>query len=203
MNIAVFASGNGSNFQAIAEAVKKGRIKANLALLVCDKPGAYVLERAKNIGVEVFLIERKNFLTKEDYEKAIVKKLKEKQIGLIALAGYMRIVGADILKAYKNKILNIHPALLPSFKGAAGIKDALDHGVKVTGVTVHFVDEEMDHGPIIMQAAIEVADDDTEESLAKKIHKEEHRIYPEAVRLFVEGRLKIEERCVRKTKSKK
>jgi phosphoribosylglycinamide formyltransferase-1 len=197
MNIAIFASGNGSNFQAIAEAVKKGKIKANLVLLVCDKPTAYVLERAKKLGVETFLIERKNFSTKEYYEKAIVKKLKEKGIGLIALAGYMKIVGPDILKPYKNKILNIHPALLPSFKGADGIKDALEYGVKVTGVTVHFVDEETDHGPIIMQSAIEVADDDTEQTLAEKIHKVEHKIYPEAIRLFVEGRLTIEGRMAK------
>jgi len=191
MNIAVFASGNGSNFQAIAEAVKKGKIKAKLALLVCDKPGARVLERAKKLKIEAFLIEKKNFLSKEEYEKEILKKLKEKNIGLIALAGYMKIVGADILKAYKNRIINIHPALLPSFKGTQGIKDALDYGVKVTGVTAHFVDEGMDTGPIIMQAAVEVKNNDTEETLAKKIHKEEHRIYPEAVRLFVEGKLKI------------
>ena len=191
MNIAIFASGNGSNFQAIAEAVKSGKIKANLSLLVCDKPGAYVLERAKKFGVDTFLIEKKNFSKKEDYEKALVKKLRERDIGLIVLAGYMKIVGPDILKPYKNRIMNIHPALLPSFKGTQGIKDALEYGVKITGPTVHFVDEKMDHGPIILQAAVEVADNDTEETLAKKIHKAEHRIYPEAIRLFVEDKLKI------------
>lgn len=196
MNIAIFASGNGGNFQAIAEAVKKGKIKARLALLVCDKPGAYVLKRAKNMGIETFLVERKNFSHKQDYEKAIVKKLKEKEIALVALAGYMKIVGTDILKAYKNRIINIHPALLPSFKGAHGIKDALDYGIKITGVTVHFVDEEMDNGPVIIQAAVKVEDSDTEETLAKKIHREEHRIYPEAVRLFTEGKLKIKGRKV-------
>lgn len=196
MNIAIFASGNGSNFQAIADAVKKRRIKANLGLLVCDKPGAYVLERAKKLKINAFLVERKDFQSKEDYEKAIVRKLKEKNIGMVVLAGYMKIIGPDILKAYKNKILNIHPAFLPSFRGAEGIKDAFAYGVKITGVTVHFVDEEMDNGPIIMQAAVKVVENDTEESLAKKIHKAEHRIYPVAVRLFVEGKLKIKGRKV-------
>jgi len=196
MNIAIFASGNGSNFQAIAEAIKKGRIKASLSLLVCDKPGAYVLDRAKKLGIEIFLAEKKNFTTKEDYEKAIIRELKRKNIGLIALAGYMKIVGPGILKEYKNKIINIHPALLPSFKGAHGIKDAFDYGVKVTGVTVHFVDEEMDHGPIIMQAALEIGAKDTVETLEKKIHKLEHKVYPEAVRLAAEGKLKIKGRKV-------
>jgi len=191
MNIAVFASGNGSNFQAIAEAVKTKKIKASLALLVCDKPGVFVLDRAKKLKIDSFLIEKKNFPCKEDYEKEILKKLKENNIGLIVLAGYMKMVGPDILKAYKGRILNIHPALLPAFKGTDGIKDAFEYGVKVTGPTVHFVDEEMDNGPIVMQAEVEVEDDDTQESLAEKIHKAEHRIYPEAIRLFTEGRLKI------------
>ena len=190
MNVAIFASGNGSNFQAIAEAIKA-------SLLVCDNPGAYVLKRAKKLGVEAFLIERKNFASKADYEKEIVKKLKEKKIGLIALAGYMKIIGPVILKAYENKIINIHPALLPSFKGARGIKDAFEYGVKITGVTAHFVDEGMDSGQIIMQAEVKVEDEDTEQTLAEKIHKQEHRVYPEAVRLFTEGRLKIVGRRVK------
>jgi len=196
MNIAVFASGSGTNFQAIAEAIKEGRIKAELSLLVCDKPSAYVLERAKKFGVEAFLIEKKNFLSKEDYEKEIVKKLKVKNIGLIVLAGYMKMIGPDILKAYKDKILNIHPALLPAFKGTEGIKDAFEYGVKITGPTVHFVDAEMDNGPIIMQAPVNVEDSDTQESLSKKIHIEENRIYPEVIKLFVEGKLKIKGRKV-------
>ncbi len=199
MNIAIFASGNGSNFQAIAEAVKEGRIKAKLVLLVCDKPGAYVLERAKKFGIEQFLIEKKNFSDKKEYESQILKKLKEKNIGLIVLAGYMKIIGLDILKAYKDKIINIHPALLPSFKGTEGIKEAFDYGVKVTGVTIHFVDEEMDSGPIIMQEAVEIQSNDTQETLSKNIHKVENRIYPEVIGLFVEGKLKIAGRKVIKT----
>jgi phosphoribosylglycinamide formyltransferase-1 len=196
MNIAVFASGSGTNFQAIAGAIKEGRIKANLSLLVCDKPGAFVLERAKKLGIEAFLVEKKNFLSKEDYEKEIVKKLKKNDIGLIALAGYMKMIGPDILKAYKDKVLNIHPALLPAFKGTEGIKDAFEYGVKITGPTVHFVDAEMDNGPIIMQAAVNVEDSDTQQSLSEKIHKEENRIYPEVIKLFVDGKLKIKGRKV-------
>lgn len=196
MNIAVFASGNGSNFQAIADAVKAGSIKAKLVLLVCDNPKAFVLERAKKARVEALLVQRRDFSSKSDYEKKIIQELKKRDVGLIALAGYMKMVGADLLSAYKMKILNIHPVLLPSFKGTEGIKDALEYGVKVTGPTVHFVDEEMDHGPIILQAAVKVEENDTEETLAEKIHNQEHRIYPEAVRLFVEGKLKIEGRKV-------
>ncbi len=191
MNIAIFASGNGSNFQAIAEAVKKGRIKARLALLVCDNLDAFVLERARKLKVKAFLAERKDFPSKADFEAAIVKELEKEKIGLIALAGYMKMLSADFVKRYKSRIINIHPSLLPSFKGTDGIKEAFEYGVKITGPTVHFVDEQMDHGPIIMQAAVKIEDTDTEETLAEKIHKEEHRIYPEAVRLFVEGKLMI------------
>ena len=197
LNIAVFCSGSGSNFQAIAESINKGCIKnAKIAVMVTDNPGCFARERAKKLGIETFLVERKNYKSKEDLENAITKELKERSIGLIALAGYMRILSPSFVKEFKNKILNIHPALLPSFKGTEGIKDALDYGVKVTGPTVHFVDGEMDHGPIILQGAVDVKEDDTAESLAPRIHEIEHRIYPEAVRLFVEGKLKIAGRKV-------
>jgi phosphoribosylglycinamide formyltransferase-1 len=197
MNIAVFASGRGTNFAAIIRAVKKGAIKANLALLVCDQPGAGAIARAKRAGVKVALVKREGFATKKDFEAKIIQHLEENKIDLIVLAGYMRIVGAELLAKYRGRILNIHPALLPSFKGTKGIKDAFDYGVKVTGVTVHFVDEEMDAGPIILQAAVKIEEDDTLASLEKKIHKIEHKIYPEAIRLFVEGRLNLEGRKVK------
>ena len=190
MNIAVFASGNGTNFQAIADAVKSRKIKANLALLVCDNPGAFALARAKKAKVKTLLIEKKNFKSKQEFEAEIIEHLKKEKIGLIALAGYMRLLSGEFVRQYKNKILNIHPALLPAFKGANGIKDAFEYGVKVAGPTAHFVDEQMDNGPIIIQAAVKVEDSDTEETLAEKIHKEEHRIYTEAIKLFAEGRLK-------------
>ena len=198
MKIAVFASGSGSNFQAIAESINAGKIPgAEIALLVCDKPGARVLERAKVLGIESVLIEIKDYQSKTEYEKAIIKELKKRDAELIVLAGYMKLVGHKLLDEYKNRILNIHPALLPSFKGTDGIKDALEYGAKTTGPTVHFVDEEVDHGPIIMQAAVEITEGDTQDTLAAKIHEAEHRIYPEAIRLFVEGKLKIKGRKVR------
>lgn len=197
MNIAVFCSGNGSNFQAIADSVKCGKIGANISLMVCDNPRAFALRRAKAEGIKSLLVERKNFKTKDEFEAEIIRNLEKENIELICLAGYMRLVSPGFVKRYYHKILNIHPALLPSFKGTHGIKDALDFGVKVTGVTVHFIDQEMDHGPIILQEALEIEDDDKEESLASRIHVIEHKLYPEAVKLFVEGKLKIEGRRVR------
>ena len=196
-NIAVFASGRGTNFSAIIKAVKKGVIKANLALLVCDNPKAGVIARAKRAKVKVALIKKEDFPTKEEFEAKIIQQLKQEKIDLIVLAGFMCIIGQDILDDYGNRIMNIHPALLPSFKDAQGIRDAFDYGVKITGVTVHFVDEKMDHGPIILQQAIKIEEDDTLETLEAKIHKIEHKLYPQAVKLFVEGRLKTEGRKVR------
>lgn len=196
-NIAVFCSGNGTNLQAIIDAVKSGYIKANLALVVCDNPDAHALERTKKAGVETFLLTKKNFKTREDYDKEVIRKLEEKGIDLIVLAGFMRLLSSHFVNKYRNKILNIHPALLPSFKGTQGVKDALEYGVKVTGPTVHFVDENLDSGPIIIQESVEVKDNDTEETLAERIHEKEHIIYPKAIKLFIEGKLKIEGRRVK------
>lgn len=199
MNIAVFASGRGTNFQAIINAVKKGLIKANLSLLICDKQNAFAIKRAKKSGIKFVLLKKEGYFNEIDFENKILQLLKENNIDLIVLAGFMRIVGPRLVKRYKNKILNIHPALLPSFKGKEGIKDAFEYGVKVTGVTVHFVDEKMDHGPIILQAAVEIAETDTLEILEAKIHKLEHKIYPEAIKLFVAGRLEVQGRKVRQS----
>lgn len=184
-NIAVFASGNGSNFQAIAEAAKKGRLKAHLRLLVCDNLKAYVLERAKKFGIKTFLIDRRNYSGKKAFEDEIIRKLKAERIDLIVLAGFMRILSPNFIRQYRNRIINIHPALLPSFKGAHAIKDAFDYGVKLTGVTVHFVDEKIDHGPIILQEALRVREKDSLESLEEKIHRLEHKAYPRAINLFL------------------
>lgn len=197
MNIAVFASGRGSNFSAIARGVKRGLIKANLALLVCDHAGAAVIGKAKRAGVKVALIKREDFSTKKDFEAAIIKQLRENKIELIVLAGFMRMLSPELVQEYAGRIINIHPSLLPAFKGTQGIKDAFDYGARITGVTVHFVDEKMDNGPIILQGAIKIEDGDTLESLEVKIHKLEHKLYPEAVKLFVEGKLKAEGRKVR------
>ena len=197
MNIAVFASGRGTNFAAIIRAVKKGKIKANLSLLVCDNPLAGALGKARRAGIKIALVKREDFPKKIDFENKIIEHLENEKIDLIVLAGYMRLVSTELVARYKGRMINIHPALLPSFKGTQGIKDAFDYGVKVTGVTVHFVDEEMDHGPIILQAAVKIEEDDTLESLEAKVHKIEHKLYPEAVGLFVEGRLSLEGRKVK------
>lgn len=197
MKIAVFCSGSGTNLQAIIDSQKRGDIKADLGLVVSDVADCFALRRAEKAGIRTFVAERKAFKSKKEIESAILKKLKEEKIDLIVLAGYMRLLSADFINSYKNKILNIHPALLPSFKGTHGIKDAFECGVKVTGPTVHFVTEAMDAGPIVLQAPVMVMEDDTEETLAEAVHKEEYKIYPRAIQLFVEGKLKIEGRKVR------
>lgn len=195
-NIVVFASGNGSNFQAIAEASIKGILKAKLKLLVCDNPRAFVLNRAKKFKVKTFLINPRDYRNKKYFEDAIIRNLKAEKIDLIVLAGFMRILSPYFVKQYKYRIINIHPALLPSFKGAHAIKDAFDYGVKLSGVTVHFVDEQMDHGPIILQEPLRVKDKDTLESLEKKIHQLEHKVYAQALNLFLSGKLRIKGRKV-------
>jgi phosphoribosylglycinamide formyltransferase-1 len=196
LNIAVFCSGNGTNLQAIIDKVKSGYIKAHLRLVISDRKDAYALTRAKKARIDNFFIDLKKVTSKIDFEREILKYLKRYNIDLIVLAGFMRVISRELVRKYKNKILNIHPALLPSFKGTEGIKDAIDYGVKVAGPTVHFVDEGVDTGPIILQEAVEVNDDDTEDTLAKKIHEKEHIIYPKAIKLFTEGKLKIEGRKV-------
>jgi phosphoribosylglycinamide formyltransferase-1 len=178
------------------QAVKKGKIKANLALLVCDNPKAGAIGRAKRAGIKLALVKREDFSSKKDFEAKIIEHLRENKIDLIVMAGFMRMLSAEFVGVYKDRIINIHPALLPSFKGSQAIKDAFEYGIKVTGVTVHFVDEKMDHGPIILQQAVKVEEDDTLESLEAKIHKVEHKLYPKALRLFVEGKLRIEDRKV-------
>ena len=202
MNIAVLCSGSGTNLQAIIDAVKSGYIKAKIALVVSDNKDARALARAKSSGIETLYLNPKEYKSREDYDRAIVKNLRAKDAGLVVLAGFMRLMSPYFVNEYKGKIMNIHPALLPSFKGTHGVKDALEYGVKVTGPTVHFVDDKLDHGPVILQRAVEVRDDDTEETLLERIHKEEHKIYPEAVKLFVEGRIRIEGRRVLTQNSK-
>jgi len=199
MNIAVFASGRGTNFAAIIRAVKSGKIKANLSLLVCDNPSAGAIKKAKLAGIAVGLIQRGDFASRQEFEAEIIRYLQAKKIKLIVLAGFMRILSNDFVLRFKNKIINIHPSLLPAFKGSHAILDAFNYGARITGVTVHFVDELMDHGPIILQQALRIEENDTAESLEAKIHKIEHRLYPEAVKLCVEGMLRIKGRKVRLT----
>ncbi len=197
MKIAVFASGWGSNLVAIIKAVKQKKISAKLALLVCDNPQAGAILHAQKAGIKVALVRREDFSSKKDFESQIITSLEAEDIDLIVLAGFMRMLSPDFVARFKNRILNIHPALLPAFKGSRGIKDAFDYGAKVTGVTVHFVDEEMDHGPIILQQAIKIEEEDTLETLEAKIHKIEHRIYPQAIQMCIRGKLKQEGRKVK------
>ena len=199
VKMAVFVSGSGTNLQAIIDAKNRGDIKGEIALVISDAAACFALERAKNSGIKTLVVEMKDFKSKPEFEKKILENLKKEKIDLIVLAGYMKLLSVDFIKQYENKILNIHPALLPSFKGTHGIKDAFVYGVKVTGPTVHFVTPDMDAGPIILQGPIKVTEDDTEETLAQAIHEEEHKIYPRAIQLFIEGRLKIEGRKVRIT----
>lgn len=196
INIGVLASGRGTNLQAIIEAVEEGRIEGEISIAVSDNPDAYALKRAKEHNIETQYIDFRSFKNKEDYDKKVVECLKEKKIDLVVLAGYMRILSPLFINAYKNKVMNIHPALLPSFPGLHAQKQAVEHGVKVSGCSVHFVDEGLDSGPIILQKAVEVKDNDTEESLTERILKEEHQIYPRAIQLFSEGRLVIKGRKV-------
>jgi phosphoribosylglycinamide formyltransferase-1 len=196
VNLAVFCSGQGTNLQAIIDAAKKRRISAKLALVVCDNPRAYAVERARRAGIPVVVLEPKNFSSKKELETTIVRELNRKKIKLIALAGYMRILSDSFVRRYKNRIMNIHPALLPAFKGGQAIKDAIKYGVKVTGATVHFVTEEVDAGPIVLQAACPVRNNDSEKALLARVHKLEHKIYPEAIELFARGKLKAAGRRV-------
>ncbi len=197
MNIAVFVSGRGTNLQAIINAIKKNKIKANLSLVLSDNQAALALKKAKRAGIKAAFIDPRLFSSREDFDREALKFLETEKIDLIVLAGFMRIISPVLTSRFPYKILNIHPALLPSFKGTHAILDAFNYGVKTTGVTVHFVDEKLDHGPIILQGALKIKDTDTPESLEAKIHKLEHKLYPEAIRLLTEGRFKIEARRVR------
>ena len=196
INIGVLASGRGTNLQAIIEAVKENKIEGRIGIVISDSLDAFALKRAKQNNIETQYINFKSFKDREDYDKKIMECLKEKDVDLVVLAGYMRILSPFFINAYKNKIMNIHPALLPSFPGLHTQRQAVEYGVKVSGCTVHFVDEGVDSGPIILQKAGEVKDDDTEESLAERILKEEHQIYPQAIQLFSQGRLVIKGRKV-------
>ncbi len=195
--IAVFASGFGSNLQALIDFSEKFEINGKIVLVFSNNKNAYALKRAELKGIKNVCFSLEDFKSRQLYEKEILKLLENEKIELIVLAGYMLLVGNVILDKYKYKILNIHPALLPSFKGTSGIKDAFDYGVKVTGVTVHFVDEGLDTGPIILQEAVYIDENDTIETLEEKIHKVEHKIYPLAVKYFCENRLKIDGRKVK------
>jgi phosphoribosylglycinamide formyltransferase 1 len=197
LRIAVLASGRGSNFQSIIDAINNKSLKAKILLLITDNPSAHAIERAQKHDIEHLLIRPKEYSSRDDFYGKIAEELKKRNVGLVVLAGFMRIVGKPLIDAYPNRIMNIHPALLPSLPGLHGQKQAVDYGVKISGCTVHFVDEGMDTGPIIIQAAVPVFHDDTEDTLSERILKLEHKIYPEAIRLFSEGRLEVQGRVVK------
>ena len=196
-NVGVLVSGRGSNLQSIIDHVESGYLKnVKLSVVISDVKDAFALERAKMHGIDAVFIDPRAYASKMGFEEKIIATLKSYNVDLVLLAGYMRILGSEVILAYRDRIMNIHPALLPSFKGLHGPRQALEYGVKVAGCTVHFVDEGMDSGPIILQSCVPVKDNDTESTLASRILEQEHRIFPEAVKLFTEGKLKLDGRIV-------
>ncbi|MFF2480126.1 phosphoribosylglycinamide formyltransferase [Paenibacillus sp. NPDC058071] len=196
LRLAIFASGQGTNFQALADAVQQGRLDATIELLVCDKPSAPVIERARKAGIETFVFRPKEYPNREAYDAEILAELERRGIQLIVLAGYMRIITDVLVEPFYGRMINVHPTLLPAFPGVNGIGQALDYGVKVTGVTVHYVDGGMDTGPIIAQSAVEVLEGDTEDSLAERIHAAEQQLLPRVTQLIAEGRVELNGRHV-------
>jgi phosphoribosylglycinamide formyltransferase-1 len=196
MKIAVLASGRGSNFEAIARAVKSGKIEGEIAVLIVDRKNIGAIEKAEELGIDWIYVDPHSHPSREDYDRKIVSILKYLQVDLVCLAGYMKIVSEVFVDSFPNRIMNIHPALLPSFPGLKSHEKALQYGVKISGATVHFVDKGVDTGPIIVQVAVPVLPDDTPETLASRILQFEHRIYPQAVKWFVDGRIEIKGRNV-------
>ncbi len=197
LKLGVLASGRGSNLQAIIDNIEKGQLPAEIAVVISDQPDAYSLERARKHNISAIHISAKGYKDKrEEYNSLLVTELQKRNVDLVCLAGFMRIISPVLIKAYTNRIMNIHPALLPAFPGLHVQKAALEHGVKFSGCTVHFVDNGMDTGPIIIQAAVPVIDNDTEDTLSGRILMQEHKIYSRAIQLFAEGKLSIKGRRV-------
>jgi len=196
LRLAILASGRGSNFDALGRAIKRGDLDADITVLISDLESAPVLEKAKAQGIDAVFIDPRAFGSRDEYETELVRVLKAHQVTVVVLAGYMRLVGRILLDAYKNRILNIHPALLPSFPGLHAQQQAVDYGVKFSGCTVHIVDKGMDTGPIIMQAVVPVLPDDTGDTLADRILGEEHKIYWRSLQLLAQGRVYIDGRKV-------
>jgi phosphoribosylglycinamide formyltransferase-1 len=186
-SIGVLISGRGSNLQALIDAAAGGSLDARIAVVISNRPGAPGLDRARLAGIETVVIDHKAFSNRLEFDGAVAGALRSRDVDLVCLAGFMRLVGAPLLDAFPNAILNVHPSLLPSFPGVDAQRQALEHGVKIAGVTVHLVTSELDNGPIVVQAAVPVRDDDTVETLSARILIEEHRIYPEAVRIVLSG----------------
>ncbi len=195
--LGVLLSGSGTNMENIARHIEEGKLDASIEVVISDRKDAYGLVRAKKRGIRAVFVDPASFPDRESYDRELVRILEEHRVDLVILAGYMRLVGKPFLEAFPMKVMNIHPALLPAFPGTSGVADALEYGVKVTGVTVHFVDEGVDTGPIILQEAVPVLPTDDVDTLHQRLHQVEYRLYPEAIRLFCQGRLKVEGRKVR------
>ncbi len=197
--LGILLSGRGSNFEAIAESIAAGRLKAEIAVVISNRADAPGLESARRRGLNALLIPSKGRV-REEHDAAVVAALKQAQVDLVCLAGYMRLLSADFVRAFPNRIVNIHPSLLPAFPGVDAQKQALDYGVKVTGCTVHFVDEHLDHGPIILQKTVSVLDGDDVHTLSARILEQEHMAYSEGIRLVISGEVEVQDRkVVRKT----
>ncbi|OPY06367.1 MAG: Phosphoribosylglycinamide formyltransferase [Syntrophaceae bacterium PtaB.Bin038] len=197
VNLGVLVSGSGSNLQSIIDRVETGSLPAAIRIVVSNNPAAFALERARKHGIPATVIAHEGFANREDYDRRLVETLNAHGVELVVLAGFMRVLSPFFLRAFPMRVMNIHPALLPSFPGTHGQRKAFDYGVKFSGCTVHFADEGVDTGPVIIQAVVPVYDADTEETLSQRILREEHRIYPQAIRLYAEGKLRVEGRKVR------
>ncbi len=197
LRLGVLASGTGTNLQAIIDHCRQGTLEAEIVLVVSNNPDAGALQRAQHAGLRTLCIDHRLYDKRGDFDRAVIESLRKAEVDLVVLAGFMRLLSNEFLQAFPHRIMNIHPALLPAFPGLNAQRQALEYGVRVSGCTVHFLDSGVDTGPIILQAVVPVLDDDTEETLARRILTEEHRIYPLAIKLFSEGRLHIEGRRVR------
>lgn len=196
MNLAVFASGRGSNLQAIIDAIESGFLKERILVVVSDQADAFALERARKHGIEAIFLDPAGYSSRAGFDAALLKIVRDRAVDLVCLAGFMRLLGAEFVRELKGKIINIHPALLPAFPGLHAQKKALEYGVKFSGCTVHFVDEGADTGPIIIQAVVPVMDGDSEQTLADRILRLEHKIYPLAIKYIAQGKLRLEGRRV-------
>jgi phosphoribosylglycinamide formyltransferase-1 len=192
--LGVLISGRGSNLQALVDATGDGRLRATIVVVISNRADAAGLKRARKAGIETVCIDHRAFPSRDEHDRAVVRELRAREVGLVCLAGYMRLVGAPLLEAFPNAILNIHPSLLPAFPGVDAQRQAVEHGVRISGVTVHLVTAELDGGPIVVQRAVPVLDGDTPETLSERILEEEHRAYPEAVQVMLEGGWRVEGR---------
>jgi len=197
ISLGILVSGSGSNLQAIIDNIEAGKLDAEVSIVISNNSTSYSLERCRRHALPFAVVDHRNYPSRDEFDRQMIEELETRNVELVIMAGFMRLLGKRFLAAFPMRIMNIHPALLPSFPGTHGQKKAFDYGVKFSGCTVHFVDEGVDTGPIIIQAVVPVCDTDTEETLSRRILKEEHRIYPEAIKLYAEGKLLVEGRKVR------